>query len=95
MDKTPLYQQIAESVRQEILYGDLRPGDRLPSIRDMAARWDCTLGTAQRAYQELAQQGIVTKTLTLNLSTVTQKSGRPIPPSPAPWQRARPTWGWA
>ena len=59
MDKTPLYQQIAESVRQEILYGDLRPGDRLPSIRDMATRWECTLGTAQRAYQELAQQGIV------------------------------------
>ena len=38
MDASPLYQQIAESVRQEILSGDLNPGDRLPSVRGMAAR---------------------------------------------------------
>lgn len=60
MDKTPLYQQIAEAVRQEILYGELVPGDRLPSVRKMAARWQCTPGTVQQAYQELARQGLVT-----------------------------------
>ena len=59
MDKTPLYQQIAESVRREILYGNLRPGDRLPPVRDMAAHWHCTPGTVQRAYKELAHQGLV------------------------------------
>jgi molybdate-binding protein/DNA-binding transcriptional regulator YhcF (GntR family) len=59
MDKTPLYQQIAESVRQRIMYSDLRPGDRLPPVREMAARWHCTPGTAQRAYKELARQGLV------------------------------------
>ena len=59
MDKTPLYQQIAESVRQEILYGDLRTGDRLPSVREMAAQWRCTPGTVQRAYKELARQKLV------------------------------------
>ena len=59
MDKTPLYQQIAESIRQEILYGDVGPGDRLPSVREMATRWRCTPGTVQRAYRELARQGLV------------------------------------
>lgn len=59
MHTTPLYQQIAESVRQEILYGDLRPGDRLPSVREMATQWHCTPGTVQRAYKELARQGLV------------------------------------
>jgi molybdate-binding protein/DNA-binding transcriptional regulator YhcF (GntR family) len=59
MDETPLYQQIAESVRQEILYGDLHPGDRLPPVRKMATRWHCTPGTVQRAYKELARQGLV------------------------------------
>lgn len=59
MDKTPIYQQIAESIRQEILYGDLRTGDRLPSVRDMAAQWHCTPGTVQRAYKELARQKLV------------------------------------
>ena len=59
MDGTPLYQQIAESVRREILDGELRPGDQLPPVRAMAVRWNCTPGTVQRAYKELAGQGLV------------------------------------
>lgn len=58
-DRTPLYQQIAESVRKEILYGNLAPGDRLPSVREMAGRWRCTPGTVQQAYRELAGTGLV------------------------------------
>lgn len=56
----PLYQQIAESVRQEILSGTLAPGDLLPPVRAMAARWECTSGTVQRAYGELAREGLIT-----------------------------------
>jgi molybdate-binding protein/DNA-binding transcriptional regulator YhcF (GntR family) len=59
MDTTPLYQQIAESVRQEILYDDIGPGDQLPPVREMATQWNCTPGTVQRAYKELARQGLV------------------------------------
>lgn len=59
MEDQHLYQQIAESIRQEIMAGRFEPGDRLPSVRELAARWRCTLGTAQRAYQELAQQNLV------------------------------------
>ena len=55
-----LYQQIAARVRQDVLEGRLRPGERLPSVREMAARWNCTLNTVQRAYQELARLGLVT-----------------------------------
>jgi molybdate-binding protein/DNA-binding transcriptional regulator YhcF (GntR family) len=58
-DRTPLYLQIAESVRQEIVYGALEPGDSLPSLRAMAERWRCTVGTVQRAYAELAREGLV------------------------------------
>jgi len=59
MDETPLYQQIAESIRQEILYGHVHPGDQLLPVRKMATRWRCTPGTVQRAYKELARQGLV------------------------------------
>ena len=59
MDKTPLYHQIAESIRQEILYGKLHPGDALPTVRELAAAWRCTPGTVQKAYQELTRQGLV------------------------------------
>jgi DNA-binding transcriptional regulator YhcF (GntR family) len=60
MDKTYLYLQIAEAIRQDIRNEVLRPGDRLPSVREMATRWNCTIGTIQRAYEELTRQGLVT-----------------------------------
>ncbi|MCK4724428.1 MAG: GntR family transcriptional regulator, partial [Anaerolineales bacterium] len=54
-----LYEQIANSIREDILEGRLHPGDRLPSVRQMTDRWNCTIGTVQRAYHELSRQGLV------------------------------------
>lgn len=59
MDEMPLYQEIAESIRQGILYGRLSPDDELPSVREMSAQWHCAPGTVQRAYKELTRQGLV------------------------------------
>lgn len=58
MDKTPLYLQIADAIRQELLDGKLRPGDPLPTVRELAERWRCTPGTVQQAYKELARLGL-------------------------------------
>ncbi|MBN1667657.1 MAG: GntR family transcriptional regulator [Anaerolineales bacterium] len=60
MDEQYLYRQISISIRQEILDGRWKAGDRLPSVREMARQWNCTVGTIQRSYQELAHQGLVT-----------------------------------
>ncbi|MFQ5407515.1 MAG: substrate-binding domain-containing protein [Anaerolineales bacterium] len=59
MDKTFLYQRIAEAIRQDILHGRFKLGDRLPSVREMTQQWGCTPGTVQHAYRELADQGLV------------------------------------
>lgn len=59
VDKTPLYLQIADAIRQELLAGKLHPGDPLPTVREMAERWNCTPGTVQQAYKELARLGLV------------------------------------
>lgn len=59
MSKTYIYHQIAESVREEILRQLLKPGDRLPSVREMAEQWNCTVGTVQHAYEELTRQGLI------------------------------------
>ena len=59
MEEEHLYQKIANSTRQDILVGKLKPGDRLPTVREIAIQWNCTLGTAQRAYAELSRQGLV------------------------------------
>ncbi|MFL7867908.1 MAG: substrate-binding domain-containing protein [Anaerolineales bacterium] len=55
-----LFEQIAESIRLQIAHGELKAGDRLPSIRDLAEEWACTPGTVNRAYAILADEGLVT-----------------------------------
>ena len=55
----PLYLQIAEALRRRIASGELKPGDRLPPVREMARRWNCSPGTVNRAYAELAREGLV------------------------------------
>ncbi len=59
MDETYLYQKVAETIRREILKGNLNSGDRLPSVRQLCQQWSCTPGTVQRAYSELAHEGLV------------------------------------
>ena len=60
MAKHELYQQIAEHFRLRIFRGELNPGEKLPPMRELAERWNCTVGTVQRAYQQLANEGLVT-----------------------------------
>jgi len=60
LEEPHLYRQIIQAIRQQILDGELKPGDRLPSVRGMSTRWGCTIGTIQHAYQELSSQGLVT-----------------------------------
>ncbi|MEN6410263.1 MAG: substrate-binding domain-containing protein [Anaerolineaceae bacterium] len=59
MDEAVLYKRIADSFRKQIFDGVLKPGDRLPSIRELTQSWNCTPGTVQRAYRKLAQDGLV------------------------------------
>jgi molybdate-binding protein/DNA-binding transcriptional regulator YhcF (GntR family) len=53
-----LYQEIAESIRRRIATGDLPPGSRLPAVRELAEQWRCTPSTVNRAYRELAEEGL-------------------------------------
>ena len=55
----PLFAQVAASVRADAASGRLRPGDRLPSARDVAAALGVNLHTVLRAYQDLRDEGLV------------------------------------
>lgn len=55
----PLYQQIVDQVRAKILSGELRPGEPLPSMRQLAADLMTSMITTKRAYQELELTGLI------------------------------------
>ncbi len=56
---TPLYQQIAEQFRQLIATEQIKPGDRLPSIRQLSQSLNINPNTVCRAYLELEQEQIL------------------------------------
>jgi len=58
-DDQPIYRQIVDQVRQFIAAGTLRPGDALPSVRQLAADLGVNLNTVAIAYRELAGEGLV------------------------------------
>ena len=55
----PLYSQVVEQVRLGLASGVLRPGDRLPGIRELAERAAVNPLTVVRAYNELIAEGIL------------------------------------
>lgn len=57
------YLRIVAELRARILTGDLRPGDRLPSIRQLAQRWGVAVATATRAMATLRDDGLVEATV--------------------------------
>jgi GntR family transcriptional regulator len=55
----PIYRQLATQVVLAILSGDLKPGDRLPSTRELARRFSIHPNTVSAGYRDLADQGWV------------------------------------
>ena len=56
----PVYQQIADSFRTDILAGKYKQGEFLPSIRGLAKDRKISVITTMKAYEQLAQEGLVT-----------------------------------
>ena len=58
-DPRPIYEQLRDGFRQLILSGVLEPGEKLPSVREMAAKLTINPNTIQRAYRELEAEGCI------------------------------------
>ena len=56
----PIYQQIADSFRTDILAGKYEQGEFLPSIRGLAKDLKISVITTMKAYEQLAEEGLVT-----------------------------------
>lgn len=55
----PVYQQIMALIRGAVLRGELPPGGKIPSVRDLAAQAQVNPNTMQRAMTELEREGLL------------------------------------
>jgi len=55
----PVYRQLVDQVRQALRLGILRPGDQLPTVRDVVEQVAINPNTVHRAYRELEAQGLI------------------------------------
>ena len=55
----PIYIQLADKIRQRIITGVYRPGDKLPSVRDLAQEAGVNPNTMQKALTELERSDLV------------------------------------
>ena len=55
----PPYAQLVEQVRQALLTNVLRPGDRLPTVKEVAAALAVNPNTVSKAYRDLEREGLV------------------------------------
>ncbi|MEU9233858.1 TetR/AcrR family transcriptional regulator C-terminal domain-containing protein [Streptomyces subrutilus] len=78
----PPYLRIVAAIRRRITDGELRPGDRVPSTRQIAREWGVALATATKALTTLRIEGLVEarpRTGTVVAATATAPVGVPAP----------------
>ena len=56
-DPRPIYAQIIDGFREQIATGILQPGDKLPSVRELAQNLAINPNTIQRSYRQLEMEG--------------------------------------
>lgn len=56
---TPIYEQIIHGVKESIIKGILQPGDKLPSVRELASVLTANPNTVSKAYSELERMNII------------------------------------
>ncbi|MGW8881427.1 GntR family transcriptional regulator [[Kitasatospora] papulosa] len=59
LDRTPPYLQVVHELRRRIVDGELKDGDRLPSVRQIAEQWSIAQATAMKALAALRADGLV------------------------------------
>ena len=55
----PIYLQIVEKIKKDIISGKLERGDKMPSVRVMASELKVNVNTVQRVYQQLEQEEVI------------------------------------
>lgn len=77
--RTPIHRQLTDGCKELIVAGVLKPGDRLPSVRELSSLLTINPNTVQKAYRELEQSGWINTAPGLG-SFVGERQHRPDSP---------------
>ena len=58
-DRSPIFRQIILQYSRAFVRGDIQPGERIPSIREISAFLKVNTNTIQRVYQEMERDGLI------------------------------------
>ena len=58
-DTRPIYEQIIDNIKEQVIKGSLKPGDQLPSVRQLAAMLTVNANTVMKAYSELEREEVI------------------------------------
>ena len=59
-DPRPIYQQVVDGIKEAIARGEVREGESLPPVRQLASDLGVNLNTIATAYRELQSEGLIT-----------------------------------
>ena len=71
----PIYRQLMDQIRALVASGRLKPGDRLPSVRQMAADLQVNMMTVSKAYAKLESDGVLERERGLGMRVPDAASG--------------------
>lgn len=73
---SPIYQQIIDQIKAQVAEGDLKKGDRLPSVRELSQDLGVNVNTVYKSYKELETQGIVRMRVGFGVTVITDRQNR-------------------
>ena len=78
----PIYRQLVQQVRRDLMLGRLRPGDQLPSVKEVVDSLSVNPNTVVKAFSELEHQGLVIRRQGIGTFVAASPSMTSVPVAP-------------
>jgi GntR family transcriptional regulator len=78
----PIYRQLVQQVRRDVMLGRLRPGDQLPSVKEVVDSLSVNPNTVVKAFSELEHMGLVVRRQGIGTFVAASASMTSVPVAP-------------
>ena len=73
---SPIYQQIIDQIKAQVAEGEVKKGDRLPSVRELAQDLGVNVNTVYKSYRELESEGVVRMRVGFGVTVIADRQNR-------------------